>query len=126
MSVEISYGIEKIEISKSDFILLEKKAEDGYTWFEVTFKSNDEHIFIGSYYTYNYGMTREWLKYNTETIAIAKEYIPSFCIHGIQIERLFDIKTRRFIEGSQEDLLNYYNQQFCKKQDNKMLTFKKN
>lgn len=119
MSVITSYGTEEIKISNEESLLLEKMEEEGYSWVEVTFKDNSGHSYmVGSYYTYDYGISRGWMKYNTETIAIAKEYIPTDSSEDIQIETLFDIKTKLFIEGSKEDLLEYYNQQFSSENQN--------
>lgn len=126
MSVVHSYDVEEIKISDCESILLEEKGEDGYRWVEVTFKSKKEQIFIGSYSTYSYGLSRGWMKHNTHTIAIAKEYIPSYCVDGVIVETIFDINTKLFIEGNQADLLDYYNQQFGdKKQDKENAVFPK-
>lgn len=47
------------------------------------------------------------MMFNENTISIAKEYIPTYCVDGIKVEVMFDIKTKLFVEESQEDLLAY-------------------
>lgn len=112
MSVEHSKGIKEIRINDRESIIIESKWQEVYEWDEVSYKSGEDVIFIGSYYTYDMHLSRGWLKYNNETIAIAKEYIPTYCVDGIQVDVIFDIKSRLFVEGNKEDLLEYYTQQF--------------
>lgn len=117
------FCMKQIKISDDESILLEEKSEDGYRWVEVIFELEDERIFIGSYYTLDYYAGHEWMKYNTDTIAIAKR---SYSDNSIQVETLFDKKTRLFITGSNEDLLEYYNQQFeNEKQDKENVNFQR-
>ena len=119
MSVEWSRGIEEIKFNDCESIILERKSQEVYEWVEVSYKNGEELIVIGSYYTYDMNLSRGWMKFNDETIAIAKEYIPTYCIDGIQVEVIFDIRTKSFIEGSKDDLLTYYKEQFISKEETK-------
>lgn len=126
MSVEHSREIKEIRINDRESIIIERKMQEVYEWDEVSYKSGEDVIFIGSYYTYDMHFSRGWLKYNNETIAIAKEYVPTYCVDGIQVNVIFDIKTKLFVEGSKEDLLEYYTQQFDnEKKDKKGVGFQK-
>lgn len=70
----------------------------------------------------------EWLDYNSDIIAIVKGHIYYDGSHEPEItgiEALFDIRIRLKVEGSQEDLLEYYNQYFKKENKDRNIAFQK-
>lgn len=117
MVVEYVWRNREISVSECESILIKSKEQNGYEWDEVFFKSEEGILFIGTYPTYDYGMSYGWMDYNSETIALLKRYMPGNDVDGIRINALFDIKNRLLIEGSEEYLFKYYNQQFRKKDE---------
>jgi len=123
MSVTHSYG--KVLLKVNDFcsIITETKGEDGYVWNEVTFKSesDEKEIYIGSYFSYNYTNSNEWMEYNENYIALLK--IPKIGYQNLdmQITKLFDINKKEVIQDSQENLLDVYNSEFKGITKNKIL-----
>lgn len=72
---------------------------------------------VGEYYNCSDSPIKEWIDYNANTIAFlsgSKNSEDEF-----QIKQLFDIESGFVIEGSPEDLLEYYNQEFKKDKANK-------
>ena len=125
MSVVHSYGKEKISINESSSIIIETKSEEGYEWKEVFFKTNgEEEIGIGSYYTYNYSSSREWMQYNDNVIALLAIYTYGYEVSDTYVQVIFDIKSKQLIKGSQEELVKIYNQEFNELSKKKTLTTK--
>lgn len=124
MSVTWSFEKKEIEINEKNSIIIESKGEEGYTWDEVTFKSEEGEVSIGAYYTYNYSSSREWMEYNSNYIVLLSIYMDGYEPCDTEIKKLFDVNSRRFIEGSQEELFEYYNQEFKQNNKKKVLTEK--
>lgn len=112
MSVVHSYGKDKILINEIEFMIIETKGEEGYEWKEVTYKSSLDEMYIGSYYTYNYSSSREWLEYNENYIVLLAIYTFGYEISDTQVKKVFDINSKQLIEAPQEELLRIYNQEF--------------
>ena len=123
MSIVRSYGKEEILINENKIIIIETKEEDGYEWKEVTYKSNDE-IKIGSYYTYNYTSSIEWMEYNDDYIVLLIIHKGGHVNSKTLIKKMFNIKLKQFVYGSQEQLLEVYNKSFKGNAKKKILTKK--
>ncbi len=104
MSVEHIKRKKTIPVNDKEYIELVSKAEDGYDWDEVYLKSDKEKHFVGSYYTYNYSSSREWMEYNDSYIALIKQYTYGYEVSNPIIKELFDIKTKAHIKGTDEEL----------------------
>ena len=125
MSVVHSYGKEIISINESGSIIIETKSEEGYEWKEVSFKTNgEEEIGIGSYSTYNYSSSREWMEYNDNVIALLAIYTYGYEASDTYVQVIFDIQSKQLIKGSQEELVKIYNQEFNELSKKKTLTTK--
>jgi len=125
MSIVHSYGKVEIPINEKEFIIIETKGEDGYEWKEVSFQTKDEkEIFIGSYYTYNYSSSREWIEYNNNVIALLGVYACGNEISDTYVQVIFDVNSKQLINGSQEELLKIYIQEFKGISKKKTLTQK--
>ena len=113
MSVVHSYGKEVILINENESLIIETKSEEGYKWKELTFKTiGEEEIYIGSYSTYNYSFSREWMEYNDKYVILLAIYTYGYEISDTQVEKIFDITSKKFVEGSQEELCEIYNREF--------------
>lgn len=118
MSVVHSLSKNEIAVNDEDSIIVEGKSEDGYFWNEVTFKSGEEKFYIGSYYTYNYSSSHEWMEYNSDFIVLMVIYTYEYEVSEAQVNKLFDIKSKQFMNGTQDELIESYNNSFkgvCKK-----------
>lgn len=124
MSIVHSYGKEEISINDKEKIIIETKSEDGYEWKEVEYKSADDEIHIGSYYTYNYSSSNEWMEYNENYIILLVVYKYGYENSDTQVKKIFDIKSKQLIKGTQEELLEIYNQEFKGISKKKTLTQK--
>ena len=106
----------RIDYSPDKCILLEKTPYEPYGVISqktnVTFKTGDNLIFIGTYYSYDYRGPVEELHYNSKTIALTRDFCTTWFHIPFQVFVLFDIESGLFIEGTEDDLLAYYNQQF--------------
>ena len=117
MSIIKNINKNEIRLNDKEAIIEEEKSEDGYEWKEVTFKSEDMEFDIGSYYTYNYSYSTEWMEYNSEYIVLMAVYVLGFDeISEPQVNVMFDIKSKSFIMGSSEELRKIYNNSFKKNQ----------
>ena len=124
MSITYSYGKEEISINENESMVIETKGEDGYKWKEVTYKSTQDEIFVGSYFTYNYSSSREWMEYNENYIALLAVYTFGYEISDTKVKKIFDINNKQLIDGSKEELLEIYNREFNKPNKKKILTQK--
>ncbi len=122
-------GLKYIPISDTEFIKVETKHRkgDGFYFNDISFQSLEEITYIGTHRTLS---DYEWMQYNSDVIAIVKGRIYFDGSHEPEvtgIKALFDIKIRLKVEGSQEDLLEYYNQYFNKenKDKDKNIVFQK-
>lgn len=109
MSIEHSLGNNVIALNDEDSIIVERKSEDGYVWDEVTFKTGEESINIGSYSVYNYDSSKDWMEYNSDFIFLMTKRTCGYDTHSPQVIKLFDIKSRQLVGGSQEELMKIYN-----------------
>ena len=112
MSVVHSYGKEKVSIDGEKFLVIETKGEEGYEWKEVTFKTKQEEIYIGGYYTYNYSSSRQWMEYNSDFIVLMAIYTCGYDVSDPQVMNMFDIKSKKIVEGEQSQLIELYNKEF--------------
>lgn len=111
------YSLEKKQIKLNDnaVMILEKKADD-YEWVEVTYRTDEKEIYIGSYFTFNY-TEHEWLEYSSDYIIIMKdeygyidESLPyydddNYGYLGQSVKVIFSITEEKFVEGSPEEKL---------------------
>ena len=117
MSIVKNISKKEISLNDKEAIIEEEKSEDGYEWKEVTFKSEDMEFDIGSYYTYNYSYSTEWMEYNSEYIVLMAVYVLGFDeISEPQVKAMFDIKSKSFITGNSEELRKIYYNSFKKHQ----------
>ena len=93
MSVTRSIGKEIIQLNDECLLEIEEKEDDGYKWKNLTIKSDNKETLIGSYFTYNYSSSREWMRYNSKYISISSSFVPS-------INWLFSISNNIFTLGS--------------------------
>ena len=103
-----------IQMNENGYLTIERKGKDGCFWEEVTFKTRDEETatFVGSYYTHNRSTSFEWMEYNQNFIAILKLPALDCDRDDAEIKALFDIQSRKLIDGTQEELLKIYKREF--------------
>lgn len=127
------YSLEKKQITLNDkaVMILEKKADD-YEWVEVTYKTDEKEVFIGSYFTFNY-TEHEWLEYSSDYIIIMKDQYgyyddddDNFGYLGPAVKVMFSVAEERFVEGTAEEKLAIANEQIIKKYDQKQKIKEKN
>ena len=111
MEGNYKYDKREVLLNGQGSILVEDKMNNGYMWKDVTFKADGKETYIGSYYTFNYIYSREGMDFNNDYIAILN-YFNEGDEEETRVDKLFDIKNRSFVEGTQEDLLNIYNESF--------------
>lgn len=99
-------GKDVININDKERIVIDANEKNNIFWKEVYFETECGKSFIGSYFTH-----RDILDYNDLYIAIiAVEYDNNNPI--FRIKKIFDIINREFIMGSQEELLEFYQNEF--------------
>lgn len=108
MSVMHKLKTNIIPLNNKDSIILEEYYEEGYQWNEVTYKSKNNKYLIGAYSIYNYSNSREWMEYNSETIALMRIYNYGYELSDPEVIKIFDIETKEFITGTNEELYAYY------------------
>lgn len=108
MSVVSCIGKEKIRINENEFILKENYVDDGYEWINVKYKYDKNIVQIGAYYIYNYSTSIEWMSYNENYIALVAMYTGYGASNNLKVKKLFDIRSKQFIDGSREELLEIY------------------
>lgn len=132
------YSLEKKQIKLNDnaVMILEKKADD-YEWVEVTYKTAEKEIFVGSYFTFNY-TEHEWLEYSPDYIIIMKDQYgyyddnqpyyddDNFGYLGPTVKVMFSVAEERFVEGTAEEKLAIANAQIIKKYEQKQKVKEKN
>ena len=128
MSIEITLKKEEIPINDKAVLVLENKVED-YEWTEVTYKTKEKEIHIGSFFTDSiYG--KEWMEYNQNYIVLMEEVYGYFDDNnyydddnygyiGPGVLRMFDINIENFVEDNKEEMLEIYNREFTN--ENKVL-----
>ncbi len=123
MGQTYSIGKKEIALSNNAVLILEKKSED-YEWVEVTYQSSDKEILLGSYFEYSFGSGKEWLEYNDDFVVLMKDkygYYDSandddlyyydddnFGYIGPNVKIMFDINNEKFVQGTEEELLELY------------------
>lgn len=112
MAVLFKLGKSTIPLNEKESIILEERSQDGYEWNEVTFKTGEEEYYIGSYYTYNYSSSREWMEYNSDLIVLMTIYTAGYEISDPEVNKMFDIKNRQLVKGTKEELMDCYNSSF--------------
>lgn len=127
MSEIVRKALRCIPISDTEFIKVETKHRkgDGFYFNDISFQSPDGTTYIGTHQTLS---DYEWMSYNLDIIAIVKGHIYFDGSHEPEITHivaLFDIKARLIIEGSQEDLMEYYNQHLKNEKQNTSVNFQK-
>ncbi len=122
MSKEYILEKKEIIISEDASLILEDKVED-YEWTEVTYKSKNKKIFIGSFFTDGYS-EKQWMEYNSKYVVIMKDkygYIDdeidyydddNFGYIGPSVVTMFSIDSESFIEGSDKEKLDLYENEF--------------
>ena len=108
MSVEHIIDKKRVPIKDKDYIEILSKKEDGYTWDEVYYKNDELNQFIGSYYTYNYSSSREWMEMNDKYIAFMRQCTFGYDVYPRKITALFDIEAKAHVKGTEEDLEYFY------------------
>lgn len=93
----------KIDIAEDRALLISSRGEGYYTWDVVFFESPEERIKIGSYSTIP-GST-ENMCYNSNCVVFFNFDVGT---KELVIRSIFDIETRQMIEGTQEELKEYY------------------
>lgn len=104
MSVMHKLKTNIISLNNKDSIII----EEGYQWNEVTYKSEKSKYLIGAYSIYNYSSSREWMEYNSETIALMRICSYGYELSDPEVIKIFDIKSKEFITGTNEELYAYY------------------
>lgn len=112
MSVTRSIGKEIIQLNDECLLEIEEKEDDGYKWKNLTIKSDNKETLIGSYFTYNYSSSREWMRYNSKYIVIIASYNLGYDYTDPSVKILFDIENNQFIEGTDRELMDIYLESF--------------
>ena len=112
MSIEHYYGKKEISINEDKSIIIEEKGEDGYRWETVSFKTGQDLMYVGTYYTYDYLCSKEWIKYNENYIVFLIMHNYGYEWSEPQVGKIFDMSSKQFIEGSKEQLLEFYRENF--------------
>lgn len=118
MAITYSLRTKNIDINDSESIIVETKSEEVYEWQEVSYRNSEEITFIGTYYTYDGGITREWMEHNENFIALISKQIIGDRMNQIKVKAMFDIKNKQLIEGNQEELISLYEEEFANKEQN--------
>lgn len=108
----IKERILNIPLNNDNFLEVKEKMADGYRWRELTFKSGEGEIYIGSYNIYDFSRSREWLKYNSKYIVILTSYNVGYDYTDISVKVFFDIENKQFIEGPDNELMDMYVERF--------------
>ena len=108
MSVLHKLKTNVIELNDIDSIIVDEYFEEGYKWNDITYKSGNNKYYIGSYSTYNYSSSREWMEYNSEIIVLMRISTYGYEISDPEVIKMFDIKSKQFISGTKEELYDYY------------------
>ncbi len=121
------YSLEKKQIQLTDkaVMILEKKSDD-YEWVEVTYKTAEKEIFVGSYFTFNY-TENEWLEYSSDYIIIMKDLYgyyddskdyddDNFGYLGPAVKVLFSVNEEIFIDGTAKEKLAIAQAELLKEQ----------
>lgn len=112
MSIEWSFKPKETPVNETDAIITQEFENDGYSWIKVKYRTGENEIEIGSYFTYNYSSSREWMEHNENYIVLMCVDTYGYDVSDPYVISLFDIKSKRLISGTREELLEIYYQEF--------------
>ena len=112
MTQEKFLGKDTTVIDEHNTLMEVHKGKDGVIWSEVYILGDRTKDYIGICTITGLPHRREWINYNTQYVAFFSQIVSDEGEYSPEIKRMYDVQSKQFVKGTQEELQTVYNFSF--------------